>query len=95
MDTTKKTKPIKLIIIVPFLISLFCTIDLGLNLLYNTQAHLHDGLVPLSILHTLFNIFGDSVWTFERFFCAFEAAVWITFMLFLLNVILSLFKNDD
>ncbi len=95
MNTMKKSKPIKLIIIVPFLISLFCSIDLGLNLLYNTQPHLHDGLVPLSILHTLFNIFGDSVWTFERFFQPFEMSVWITFVILLLNVILSLIANRD
>ncbi len=90
-----KKKAIKLIRTIPFLISLFCTIDLGLNLLYNTQAHLHDGLVPCSILHTLFNIFGDSVWTFELFFHAFEMSVWITFVILLMNVILSLIKNSD
>ncbi len=95
METMKKRITIKLISIIPFLISLFCSIDLGLNLLYSTQTQLHDGLVPCSVLHTLFNIFGDSVWTFENFFNAFEISIWTTFMLLLLNVILSLFKSND
>ncbi len=84
-----KIKLIKRVSILAFLISLFCTIDLGLNFLYNTETHLHDGsFKTCSILQILFNIFGDSNWTFERFFYAFEISVWLTFIFLMLNIIL-------
>ena len=57
----KKRKTLKIIAAAVFLISLFCTVDLGLNLLYNAESGIHDGSYAVhSILHAVFRIFGDS-----------------------------------
>ncbi len=91
----KKIRIFKMITTVLFMISLFCTIDLGLNLLYNTQPLLHDGLANRSILHAVFGIFGDSLWSFDRFFEAFKISAWITFALLGVNIIISFFKEKE
>ncbi len=87
----KKMRTLRITALVLFVISLFCTIDLGLNLLYNTEPALHDNSYgTCSILHAVFGIFGDSLWSFERFFTAFRNSVWITFIFFICNIILQL-----
>ncbi len=86
-----KLKTIRIAAAVLLLISLFCTVDLGLNFLYNTEPGLHDGSYgTCSVLHAVFGIFGDSGWSFEMFFRAFQNAVWITYALGVLNVALYL-----
>ncbi len=87
----KKLKVLKIIAIVLFFVSLFCTIDLGLNFLYNTDPSAlgHDGsYISYSILHGIFGIFGDGIWSFEMFFLAFKNSAWVTFMLMTVNVLL-------
>lgn len=92
----KKLRTLKIIAAVLFLISLFCTVDLGLNLLFNTLPSAHDGSFGIhSVLHAVFNIFGDSLWSFDRFFLAFKNAAWITYALLAANVILHLIKEKD
>ncbi len=90
----KKMKTFKIIVLIMFIFSLFCTIDLGLNFLYNTELSLHDNSYgTCSILHAVFGIFGDSLWSFERFFTAFSSSVWITFALFIVNIVLYFKEN--
>lgn len=85
----KKRKTLKIIAAVVFLISLFCTVDLGLN-------RIHDGSYAVhSILHAVFRIFGDSLWSFDRFFLAFRNAAWITFSLLTINVILHFYQSKE
>ena len=62
----KKLKAIKTIAVILFLISLFCTVDLGLSCLFNAGASYHDGYWAHSLLHAAFGIFGDSAWTFDN-----------------------------
>lgn len=64
--------------------------DLGLNLFYNMSEQFNDGLTVNSLLHAFFRIFGDSLWSMERFFNAFEVSIWITFAVFTENVILAI-----
>ena len=92
----KKRKTLKIIAAAVFLISLFCTVDLGLNLLYNAVSGIHDGSYAVhSILHAVFRIFGDSLWSFDRFFLAFRNAAWITFSLLTINVILHFYQSKE
>ncbi len=92
----KKLKVIKIIAVVLFFISLFCTIDLGLNLLYNTEPSIHDGSYgTYSILHAVFGIFGDSLWSFDIFFLALKNSAWITYALLLVNVVLDFIKEKE
>ena len=84
-----KMRAIKITAGVLLLISLFCTVDLGLNVLYNAMPGIHDGSYAVhSVLHTLFRIFGDSLWSFDRFFAAFERSAWISYGLFVVNAVL-------
>ncbi len=92
----KNLKVIRVIAVVAFLISLFCTIDLGINLLYNAETSIHDGSYGISsVLHAVFGIFGDNLWSYDRFFLAFKNASWITYFLLAVNVVLCFFKDKE
>ncbi len=92
----KTLRVIKVIAVVLFLISLFCTVDLGLNLLYNTEPTIHDGSYgTYSILHAVFDIFGDSLWSFDMFFLAFKNSALITYVLLVVNVVLHFLKKKQ
>ncbi len=83
----KALNTVKLIAAVLLSAALFCTADLGLNLLYNADTSLHDGSYgTYSILHAVFGIFGDRLWSFDMFFLAFRNAALITFLLIAANV---------
>lgn len=90
----KHFKTIRIIAAIVFLISLFCTVDLGLSLLFNTGAVYHDGYASHSLLHAVFGIFGDGVWTFDMFFGKFETSAGITYALLVVNVVLLFCKGE-
>ena len=81
-------KKLKLILLILFILSLFCTLDLGFNLLYNLIPEHLDGYTIHSTLQGLFGVFGDNSWSLSRFYKAFETSAWITFWLFVLSSIL-------
>lgn len=81
-------KKLKLILLILFILSLFCTLDLGFNLLYNLIPEHLDGYTTHSALQGLLGVFGDHSWSLSRFYNAFETSTWITFWLFVLNSIL-------
>lgn len=81
-------KKLKIISLIALIITVFVSLDLGLNLAYNLFWEHHDGLTVNSILHGLFGIFGDSIWSVERFFDAFKSSAWVTFAVFAENIIL-------
>lgn len=90
----KRLRTLKTITVILFLISLFCTVDLGLNLLFNMEPSIHDGSYGMySFLHAAFGIFGDSLWSFDRFFLAFKNSAWITYILLVVNVVLHFYKG--
>ncbi len=78
-----------------FLVSLFCTIDLGMNFIYNFVSEYLDGLTSHSILHGFFGILGDNSWSLGMFFELFERSAWISFLLLIVNTILYFFKGTD
>ncbi len=88
-------KIIKTVCSALFIISLFCTVDLGLNFFYNLAPELHDGYTTCSILHGVFGIFGDHSWSFEMFFNAFKTSVWISFIILVLNIVLYFCKEAE
>lgn len=90
----KQLRTIRIIAAILFLISLFCTVDLGLNFLFNTEPGIHDGSYGVnSLLHAVFGIFGDSMWSFDMFFAAFKNSAWITYALLVVNVVLNFCKG--
>ena len=87
-------KKLKLILLILFILSLFFTLDLGFNLLYNLIPEHLDGYTTHSTLQGLFGVFGDNSWSLSRFYKAFETSTWITCWLFVANVVLS-FKSKN
>lgn len=83
-------KKIRIASLVLLLISVFVSVDLGLNFFYNLLFEFHDGLQINSLLHFFFRIFGDSLWSMERFFDAFETSLWISFVVLAENVVLAI-----
>lgn len=83
-------KKIRIISLVLLLISVFASVDLGLNFFYNLLSEFHDGLQVNSLLHFFFGVFGDSLWSKERFFDAFEISLWISFVVFAENIVLAI-----
>ena len=90
----KQFKIVQITAVIIFMLSLFCTVDLGLSLLYNTEPAIHDGSYAAnSFLHAVFGIFGDSGWSFDRFFAAFRNSIWVTYALLVINVVLHFCKK--
>lgn len=83
-------KKIRIVSLVLLLISVFVSVDLGLNFSYNLLHEYHDGLQINSLLHFFFGVFGDSLWSMERFFNAFETSLWISFVVLVENVVLAI-----
>ncbi|MBE6770881.1 MAG: hypothetical protein E7547_01890 [Ruminococcaceae bacterium] len=83
-------KKLRILSLIALLITTFVSVDLGVNLLYNLFWEYHDGIAVNSILHGLFGIFGDSMWSVERFFDAFKTSVWISFLVFAENIVLAI-----
>jgi len=69
-------------------ISIFCNVDLGLNLLASLIPGMYDGIGYYSILQPIFGIFGDVGWSSKVYFYAFARSVWATFALSLVNYLL-------
>lgn len=83
-------KKLRIFSLIALIISVFVSIDLGLNLLYNFIPEYLDGYTSHSILQGTFGIFGDSNWTLGRFYNDFETSIWISFALFVENIILAI-----
>ena len=86
-------KKIRIISLIALVVSVFVSIDLGLNLLYNLVPEYLDGYTSHSILQGTFGIFGDRNWTLGRFYNNFETAVWVSFAIFVENVVLAIIES--
>ena len=82
-------KRIKTIALILLLISLFSSIDLGLNFLYNLVPEHLDGYTSHSILQGLFGILGDHGWSLSKFYSMFETSIWFTYLMVVVNIILN------
>lgn len=90
----KQGKTIRIIAAILLMVSLFCTLDLGLNLLFSAESGIHDGsYAAYSLLHAVFGIFGDRGWSLDLFFAAFRSSVWVTYVLLAANVVLHFCKE--
>lgn len=85
-------KKLRLIALVLFLVTVFVSIDFGLNFLWSMVPEANDGLGNFSILHGLFGVFGNH-WSHTEFLTAFQNSVWASFVLLLVNVGLGVWKK--
>lgn len=72
-------KQIKLIFTSLIILSLFVNFDLGNNFFNNLITNTNDGLLTRGLFSNL--IFGDSLWTLEKFLSAFQISILITIVL--------------
>lgn len=82
-------KVVRLISAIALLLSVFVSLDLGLNALASVIPSMNDGIGNFSVLHGLFGIFGDNSWSHELYYNAFKISAWITYALFTENIILG------
>lgn len=89
----KRARIISLIILI---IGVFVTIDLGFNFLKSMVPALNDGIGCFSIFQItgIFEPFGDNGWSQARYLQAFEKSVWITFAIFVENIILTMINSS-
>ena len=80
-------KKLQIISLIALIITVFITIDLGINLIFSLIPQLQDGISSHSVLQSTFGIFRDGSWSQEHFFFAFEKSLWITFVMFVENVV--------
>ena len=81
-------KKIRVVSLVLLLISSFVTLDLLINVLGNVMPEMNDGLGLFALTGRM--IFGDSLWSYERFLEVFRISAEITFALFAGNVVLEI-----
>lgn len=67
-------------------ITLFVSVDLGLNYLNSTFTEINDGIVCISFFKSFF---GDNSWSIYKFFNAFSYSLWITLAVFIENIVLT------
>lgn len=85
-------KKLQIISLALLVIAVFVSIDLGINFAQTLVSEMQDGIACRSILHSVFGIFTDRGWSQSKFFYAFEKSLWISFVLFLENVIITVVK---
>lgn len=79
-------KMLRVISLVVLAVTLFISIDLGLNYLNAAFTDVNDGIVCISFFKPFFR---DNTWSVYGFFNMFSASLWITFVMALENIILS------
>ncbi|MBR3841266.1 MAG: hypothetical protein IKM20_09035 [Erysipelotrichales bacterium] len=79
-------KKLRIMLLILLIVSLFVSIDLGLNFCFSLIPELQDGIGSNSILQATFGIFGDNGWTKAKFYYAFSKSLWITYWIFVLNI---------
>ncbi len=82
-------KKIRIISLVILVITSFVSLDLLINLLGSLIPSMNDGIGVHSIIWgNLY--FGDNLWSHERFFNAFVVSSLISFVVFAVNIVLSI-----
>ncbi len=84
-------KILKIIFAILLVVCVFVSIDLGVNLLGSLVPEMQDGIPFNSVLQSYFGILEETLETREEFFNAFATSAWVTFLVFLANVILYIF----
>lgn len=81
-------KLLKIISLVAIVISIFVSIDLGINCLGSLVPELQDGIPYHSVLQSLFGILEGQLKTRADFFIAFKTSLWISFAILVENIVL-------
>lgn len=79
-------KKIRIASFILLIITSFVTLELLINVLGNVRPEMNDGLTLFGMSSRL--IFGDSLWSYERFFDAFRISALITFTITYENILL-------
>lgn len=79
-------RTVRMVSLIALAVSVFFTTDLLINYLWATIPSLNDGIG----CHTFFPYFGDDGWSLERYFFAFRTSAWITTVLAVENIILTI-----
>ncbi len=83
----KKLRIVSLIVLV---IATVISVDLLINFLGNLVPQMNDGLGIHSVLLSAKLVFGDSLWSLERFYNAFVTSSLITLAVFVENIVLAI-----
>ena len=83
----KKLRIVSLVILV---ITTIISADLLINFLGNLVPEINDGLGVHSVLLPGKLFFGDSLWNLEKFYNAFVTSAWITLVVFVENIVLTI-----
>ncbi len=86
-------KILKIISLLILMLSVFVSIDLGINFMGSLVPETQDGIAFNSILQSTFGLLEGSLMTREDFFNAFQISLWITFTVFVENVVLGICGN--
>ncbi len=78
----------KVIALLALLVSLFVSVDLGINCMGSLVTELQDGLSYNSLLQSLFGLLEGSLKTRADFFNVFKTSAWISFAILAVNIIL-------
>ena len=79
-------KVLRIISLAVLAVSLFISVDLGLNYLNSTFIDINDGIVCISFFKPLF---GDDSWSVYRVFSAFSTSLWVALIIALENIVLG------
>ena len=83
-------KTFKIISLVVLLVSLFVSVDLGINCIGSLVPELQDGIGYNSFLQSAFGLLEGSLKTRADFFGAFTTSLWVSFAIFTENVVLHI-----
>ncbi len=83
-------KKIRVVSLIFLLITTVISVDLLINFLGNLVPEMNDGLGIHSVLLPSKLIFGDNLWSLERFYNAFVTSALITLAVFVENVVLAI-----
>ena len=88
-------KKVQLFSVIILILAVFISIDLGINFANSLVPELNDGIGSRSILQTTFGILGGADWTQAKFLSAFEISVWVSFLLFIENIVVWILRERN
>lgn len=83
-------KKLRIISILALVVAVFLNIDLGINCIGALIPEFQDGIPFNSVLQSWFGIWERQLKTRIDFFKAFQNSLWITYVIFFENMVLSI-----
>lgn len=78
-----KMKTARVVSLIVLVISIFFSVDLGLNFVYSLIPD--DGIGNICVI----NVFGDDSWSQLSYFLAFQKSLWCSFVILVENIVLA------